>query len=83
MSQAAAAEGWDLFETHGSRYGSPQIQSLDDSGKLDDDEAWHLARIGTGVHHVTARDILRFENPHEYNALMERGQVEPYPDEDD
>jgi hypothetical protein len=85
MSRAASLEGWDLFESHGSIYGSPRVQSFDDEDSADypmsgsDSGPWRMygggrafeiVRNGHEDHHVIARAILAFENPNELHAIM-------------
>jgi hypothetical protein len=85
MSRAASLEGWDLFESHGSIYGSPQVQSFDGEDSVgfyprlgSDARAFEILRNGHEDHHVIARAILAFKNPNELHAIMTGEPCQPY-----
>lgn len=77
-SAAAQAEGWDIFECFGSSYGSWQVQNLDESGKLtNDDDAWKIVGAQTKPHHVAAIAFLRAHNPQEITAFQSYIKEQP------
>lgn len=74
---AAAMEGWSLFECFGSENGDWQLQRLDDASDVPggpqlagDDDAWRVVLQGTGDHHAAALGFLMEHNPKEYEALL-------------
>ena len=67
----AQAEGWDIFHCEGSDDGWCQIQRIDDSAILkDDNEAWEIVANGEMPHHRCARIVIEFLNPEEYKKIM-------------
>ena len=74
--QAAAQEGWGLFDCDDSENGRWQVCRIDDSTEpshtqlANDDEAWKIVATGTKDHHVAARHFLKAHNPKEYHAIM-------------
>lgn len=81
-SRDAIREGWMIFTCAGSENGYFQICAIDEPDdwightggerpvKLDsDDDAWLIARTGTGEHHRFARAFIAKYNPQEWAAI--------------
>jgi hypothetical protein len=81
-SNAAIAEGWEIFDCDGSSNGRWQVNCLDspldwaeEGGvvppELNGDEAaWKIVANGTQPHHEAARVFLQAHNPQEYALVM-------------
>ena len=75
-SEAALAEGWDLFTTSDAD-SEVQVQRVDDSDELPygapylagDNVAMLIVRNGTGAHHVMARKIISEHFPAEWASI--------------
>lgn len=71
----ANAEGWNIFDSHGSENGPWQIQRDDDMGQFPNDDAvwtyvWQRAQQGS-VMHQEALEIIKEHNPQEYQSIRE------------
>lgn len=89
-SNAAIAEGWEIFDCEDSSNGRWQVDELDDPSswihltggvappKLDDNEAaWAIVANGTLLHHEAARAFLQTHNPQEYALVMQQLKENP------
>lgn len=83
-SNAAIAEGWEIFDCGDSSNGRWQLDALDSPEdwahlnggtippRLDDNEAaWRIVANGTMPHHIAAREFLQVHNPAEYALVMQ------------
>lgn len=74
LAAAAAAEGWDLFDSHGSLSGPWQVQSFDspEEGEPDitEDDAWALVQAQATPHARVALEILAEANPLEHARIV-------------
>ena len=72
--EAAKKEGWDLYNTYGSEYGTPQLQRCDDLERFPDDEKagdYVLARArGGSLLHQKALAVLEGANPTELEYVL-------------
>jgi hypothetical protein len=81
-SEAATAEGWDIFDCEGSENGPWQVQKIDDlegattaSGfvvpdLMQDLVAWRLVVAGKAPHHIAARAFIQHHNRREWLAML-------------
>lgn len=79
---AAAREGWNIWDSAGSVNGRWQLQRIDDADAFEeaagfvpvqlksDDDAFQIVANGTEPHHEAARSFLKAHNPAEYEAVM-------------
>ena len=84
-SEAATREGWNMFETQGSKNGPWQVQAFDDPTEAadacgleiprlrGDEDAWRLVFSGTEQHHIAARAFLQAHNPIELASIEKVG----------
>lgn len=81
-SEAANAEGWDLFDCDGSDNGPLQLCKIDDPEMWredrkvvieqtweEDNEAWVFVWTNPSPLHTKALEIIKVENPQEFEAI--------------
>lgn len=70
-SELATKEGWDLYDSQGSKDGDLQVQRNDEQGLLNEDlDAWRIVKTQKLQHHKKAMEILKFKNINEYSRIL-------------
>lgn len=74
-NQAAAKEGWGIYDCSGSENAPWEICKIDSpdegEGELEEDaDAWRLVLTGTGEHHQLAREFVTIFVPNTEGKFM-------------